>query len=529
MNYPEQYNAAVALIAPNLDAGRESKPAFIDTHRQLSYGELDEQTNRMANLLLASGLRREDRIAVIALDTIDFPVIFLGAIKAGIIPIALNTLLSSEQYRTILNDCRARALFVSAPLSATLRSVAASMPDLKSYIIGDETPYDSSHDGPDPASVNFDAEDFSRALNKQSASFDAVASNADEVAFWLYSSGSTGMPKGVPHVHTSMMETSRLYAQGVLGLNEHDVVFSAAKFYFAYGLGNSLSFPLSVGATTVLHDGRPTPEMVFAMVEKHQPTLFFGAPTLYAALLAHSGSIDGVDSSPDLGHIRLCLSAGEALPADIGLTWKAHFGVDILDGVGSTELLHVFLSNAPDNIHYGKSGTPVPGYDVRLVDENDIDVADNELGELLVRGNTAAVGYWNNRAKTRSTFRGEWTLTGDKYLRDDKGLFTYCGRTDDLFKVSGLWLSPFEVESALVSHSSVLESAVVPYQDADDLTKTRAFVVLNEGESADGKFELLKEHVKKSIGKWKYPRDIRFVDSLPKTATGKIQRFKLRD
>jgi len=328
----------------------------------------------------------------------------------------------------------------------------------------------------------------------------------------------------VPHVHTSMMETARLYGQDLLGINENDTVFSAAKLFFAYGLGNAMSFPMSVGATTILLPDRPTPLAVFDILKTHQPTIFYGVPTLYAAMLAHPGC------GPEIGSSRLrrCVSAGEALPEQVGKSWAKTFNVDILDGVGSTELLHIFLSNTPGDVVYGTSGRAVPGYDLRLVDENGAEVEGDQIGELLVRGITSASFYWNQRAKSRATFEGEWTRTGDKYTRDGDGRYQYCGRTDDMFKVGGLWLSPFEVESALISHECVLEAAVVRFEDADGLTKVKAFVILNQGQEADGKFEILKSHVKDKIGKWKYPRQIEFVDTLPKTATGKIQRFKLR-
>jgi 4-hydroxybenzoate-CoA ligase len=355
---------------------------------------------------------------------------------------------------------------------------------------------------------------------------DPASTSADEVAFWLYSSGSTGMPKGVKHVHASPMESARLYAQPILGITADDVVFSAAKLFFAYGLGNGMSFPMSVGATTVLLPDRPTPQSVFAVLKREQPTIFFGVPTLYAAMLADAAC------TPENGsaRLRLCVSAGEALPEHVGQTWKERFGVDILDGVGSTEMLHIFLSNQAGRLKYGTSGVPVPGSEARLVDEQGRDVSDEQIGELLIRGPTAAEGYWNQREKSRRTFEGEWTRTGDKYVREADGFYRYCGRTDDMFKVSGQWVSPFEVESALASHPNVLEAAVVPKEDADGLLKPKAFIVLKGGARADKTLEdALKEHVKDHVGAWKYPRWIEIVDGLPKTATGKIQRFKLRE
>jgi 4-hydroxybenzoate-CoA ligase len=513
MTYPRIYNAASDMVDRNLAEGRGGKPVFISPDETLTYGALAERCNRMANLLATYAIPREARVAALLLDTVDFPVVFWGAIKAGVVPVALNTLLTSEQYAYILADSRAKALFVSAPLLPVVQPILSRLPFLKHIFVS----------GSEPPSF---ALSLRGELGFQPAEFQAADTCCDETAFWLYSSGSTGMPKGVRHVHSSPMETARLCGQQCLGVRGDDVVFSAAKLFFAYGLGNSMSFPMSVGGTSVLLAERPTPESVFRVMKEYQPTLFFGAPTLYAALLAHPQATPANGSQ----RLRLCVSAGEALPADIGKAFKARFGVDILDGVGSTEMLHQYVCNSPGDLRYGTSGKPVPGYSIRLVDEQGKDVPDGEVGEMLVRGPSAGEGYWNQRDKSRATFEGGWTRSGDKYTRDADGYYIYQGRTDDMFKVSGIWVSPFEVESALIGHEAVLEAAVVPKEDSDGLLKPKAFIVLKPGKSAaNGLQDALKEQVKAKAGPWKYPRWIEIVDTLPKTATGKIQRYKLRD
>ena len=513
MDYPRIYNAAADMVDRNVAQGRAGKPAFIDSGETLTYGELQARANRMANLLGTYGIPRESRVALLLLDTVDFPAAFWGAIKAGVVPVCLNTLLTTEQYAYILGDSRAKALFVSPPLLPVVQPILGQLPFLKHvFVAGGEPP---------AFALSFRGE-----LGFQNREFQAADTCADETAFWLYSSGSTGMPKGVRHVHSSPMETARLTGQGCLGMREDDLVYSAAKLFFAYGLGNAMSFPMSVGATAVLLPDRPTPELVFRTLKQHQPTFFFGVPTLYAAMLAYPQGTPDNSSK----RLRVCVSAGEALPAEVGKAFSSRFGVDVLDGVGSTEMLHQYVCNSPGKVKYGTSGKPVLGYEVRLVDEHGKDVPDGEVGEMLVRGPSAAEGYWNQREKSRITFEGGWTRSGDKYTRDADGYFAYQGRTDDMFKVSGIWVSPFEVESALIGHDCVLEAAVVPKEDSDGLLKPKAFVVLKPGKTvANGLQDALKEHVKAKAGMWKYPRWIEFVDGLPKTATGKIQRFKLRE
>ena len=511
MSDTDSYNAVTWLLDRNVEEGRGDKLAFTDTVSELTYGALQTQSRRLANLLHRLGVHREQRVAMIMLDTTDFPVVFLGAMRAGVVPVPLNTLLTADQYAYVLTDCRARVLFISEALLPVVKDIVGRISDLDHVVVVGDNTYGHKR--------------LSDEIAGESDSFATAATHADEPAFWLYSSGSTGMPKGVRHLHSNLAATADTYAKQVLGIREDDVGLSAAKLFFAYGLGNALTFPMSVGATTVLNSERPTPALMFALMNKYNPSIFFGVPTLFSSMLNDETQKQMRGGS----RLRICTSAGEALPESVGNSWKARFGVDILDGVGSTELLHIFLSNAPGDIKYGTSGRPVPGYKVRLVNEAGADVADGEVGELLVDAPSAGEAYWNQRSKSRHTFQGHWTRTGDKYIRDADGRYTFCGRSDDMFKVSGIWVSPFEVESALITHPAVLEAAVVPEADPDGLLKPKAFVVLRADAKSDGLHEALKEHVKAKIGPWKYPRWIDVVDSLPKTATGKIQRFKLRD
>jgi benzoate-CoA ligase len=510
VDLPRMYNAAHDLIERNLAAGRAGKTAFIDDQGVYTYGELAERVNRFGSALAGLGLEMESRVMLCLLDTIDFPTAFLASIKAGIVPIAANTLLTTLDYEYMLADSRARALIVSEALYPTLAPLIGKLPFLRHVIVSGK---DAKGHLP-----------FSALLAQGATMLEVAPTTCDDVCFWLYSSGSTGAPKGTVHLQSHLIQTAELYARPVLGIEENDVVFSAAKLFFAYGLGNGLTFPMSVGATALLMAERPTPVAVALRLVKHQPTIFYGVPTLYAAMLA----------SPDLPardkvRMRRCASAGEALPADIGKRWTAHFGIEILDGIGSTEMLHIFLSNRPGEVRYGTTGKPVPGYEVRIVDDAGNPVVAGETGELQVAGPSSAIMYWNNRARSLTTFNGRWTRSGDKYLVDADGYYVYCGRSDDMLKVGGIYVSPIEVEAALITHEAVLEAAVVGFEDEEKLVKPKAFVVLRPGHAASPALALaLQKHVKDRLAPYKYPRWIEFLNELPKTATGKIQRFKLR-
>ena len=507
---PREFNAAHDLIERNLSAGRAGKLAYIDDAGKYTYGQLAERVNRAANALAGIGLGMEERILLAHLDTIDWPSVFLGAIKAGIVPIAVNTLLTTKDYEFMLQDSRARVLVVSEALLPSFAPLIGKLPFLKQVIV-------SGKNAQGHASLQ-------ELMSKAGTQFEAAPTTRDDACFWLYSSGSTGAPKGTVHIHSSLIHTAELYARPVLGIREQDVVFSAAKLFFAYGLGNALTFPLAVGASTVLMAERPTPQSVFKRLKEHRPTIFYGVPTLFAALLASPE----LPKKEEVG-MRVCTSAGEALPADIGERWTRHFGVEILDGIGSTEMLHIFLSNRPGDVRYGTTGKPVPGYRIRLAGEDGMEVGPEEIGELQINGPTAAACYWNNREKTLATFVGSWTKAGDKYSVDREGYHTYAGRSDDMLKVGGIYVSPFEVEAALATHASVLEAAVVGHADEEQLIKPKAYVVTKPGvQSTPALAEELKAHVKSRLAPYKYPRWIEFVPELPKTATGKIQRFKLR-
>ena len=547
IDLPREYNAAVEFIDANLAKGRSDKTAFIDAGGSYTYGELAERVNRAGNALRALGAGMETRVLMCMLDDIDFPAVFWGVIKAGCVPVPINTLLTSDDYAHLLRDSRARIVVVSDALLDRFEPALADQPHVEQVVIAGDEAHDStpapvradsgvrsaatvrpdSADRPGPSTGTTDPGRHRLAdlLAGASPHLDPAPTTRDDVAFWLYTSGSTGTPKGSMHLHRDLVTTAVHYGVGTLGIREEDVVYSAAKLFFAYGLGNGMTFPFYVGATAVVLAGRPTPDAVMAILREHRPTIFYGVPTLYGAMLALPADVADDGAS----RLRLAVSAGEALPAEIGAAWEERFGAPILDGLGSTEMLHIFLSNRRGDVRYGTSGTAVPGYRLKLVAETGEPAAPGEIGELWVSGDSSAVAYWNQREKSLDTFHGPWTRTGDKYVVDEEGRYRYCGRTDDMLKVSGQWVSPFEVESALLGHEAVLEAAVVGAEDERGLVKPKAFVVPREGVETDAALAAaLQEFVKDRLAPFKYPRWIEFAGNLPKTATGKIQRFKLR-
>jgi benzoate-CoA ligase len=507
---PRDYNFAADILARNLDAGRGNKAVYIDPRGTWTYGQLADRVERFGQALRALGMRREERVLMCMVDTIDWPTAFLGCLKAGIVAIPVNTLLTEADYAFMLADSRARCLIVSEALYPKFANLIDGAPDIAHVIVS----------GTD-ARGHLNFEDLIE--NAEGEPYTAPTTR-DDMAFWLYTSGSTGNPKGAVHVHGSLKLTADLYGTPVAGLREDDVVYSVAKLFFAYGLGNAMTFPMTVGATTVLSPERPTPDGVAALLRRHPITVLWGVPTFYGAFLASN-------SAPAKAEVKLrrCLSAGEALPEEIAKRFKERYGVEISDGLGTTEMLHIYLTNRPGATKYGTTGRAVPGYEIKLVGENGETVKRGEMGELYVRGPTSAIMYWNNREKSRATFQGEWTRSGDKYIEDEDGYYVCCGRADDMLKVSGLYVSPFEVEAALLTHPDVLEAAVVGWNDEQKLIKPKAFVVLKSPDKADDALvRALQEHVKAKLAPFKYPRWIEFRTELPKTATGKIQRFKLR-
>jgi 4-hydroxybenzoate-CoA ligase len=516
------FNAADYFLDRNIRQGKGHKVAVYTDFKNYTYNDIQKMTNKTANALRELGVRVDDRVVVLMLDVPQFYAVFFGAIKIGAVPIPLNTMLTPADYEYYLNDSRARVLIISEELRPLVMEIKGDLQYLRDLVVISET---------QGARIP-----FRQKYRHAPATIKTEFTTKDDVAFWLYSSGSTGSPKGAIHSHYDMVVCSESFGQGVLGLTEDDICFSAARLFFSYGLGNGMYFPMSVGGAAVLNANPPNPEGVFRTMEKFRPTVFFGVPTLYGQMLDYKERQDrerGVTPDPNAAHefssLRICVSAGEALPPEIYHQWKKRFGIDILDGIGSTEMLHIFLSNRPGDVRPGSTGKAVPGYELRLVDDEGAEVPKGDIGTLHVKGDSAAQQYWRKREKTRLTMQGEWINTGDKYYVDDDGYYWCAGRADDMLKVGGIWVSPVEVENCLREHPAVSEVAVTGHKDENDLVKPKAFVVLREGVApSDTLAQEMKQFVLDRLAKYKYPRWIEFVDSLPKSSTGKIQRYKLR-
>ena len=509
LDFALRFNVAVPFIDRHLAEGRSARVAIRAEDGDVTYAALAERVARCGNALLGLGLRRGERLLMVVKDCAEFFYLFWGAIKAGIVPVPLNTLLRADDYRYMIEDSGCTALAWSPEFDEAVQGALATAQHRPAWCLR----------------VDGEGQTVRSLIATAPALLAPADTTAEDDCFWLYSSGSTGRPKGAVHVHRSMVVTSRHMGQDLIGAREDDVFFSAAKLFFAYGLGNGMTFPLWVGATSVLLGGRPTAQATLAMIERHRPSLYFGVPTLYAAQL------QALENAPtDFSSVRLCVSAGEALPAPIFHRWKALTGKVILDGIGSTEALHMFISNSPGDIRPGSSGRVVDGYEARIVREDGQLAAPGESGRLLVRGASTARCYWNNAERTARTMLPEgWLDTGDTYTQDPDGYYVYGGRSDDMMKVGGIWCSPFEIEARLVEHPSVLEAAVVGRADADGLIKPEAWVVLKEQtDDVVATERELVEHCKRGLAPYKFPRWFHMVTELPKTATGKIQRFRLR-
>jgi len=515
MNTSEQLNAAAVFVDTHIAEGRGDRPAILCEGRTVTYADLQEGVNRFGNILRELDTRMEERVAILLPDIPEFAFAFFGAMKIGAVAVPLNTLLGTEEYAYLLNDCRARVLVVHASLAERIASIRDRLKYLQYITVcGGDCNCDADYPRLEPL------------LQSVSPLLDAADTSRDDAAFWLYSSGTTGFPKGAIHLHHDMIVAADGYAQQTLGITESDVCFSVAKLFFAYGLGNSLYFPLRVGGAGIFLPEKPLPEAVFRVIDEYRPTIFYSVPTSYAALLQAAEQA----GRTSLGRVRLCVSAGEPLPKPIFERWLERFGVEILDGIGSTEALHIFISNRPGEARGGATGQIVPGYDAKIVDDIGYELPADNIGTLLIRGDSITPGYWNKHEATKKTILGEWIDTRDKFWRDEEGFYWFGGRTDDAMKVNGQWVWPADVEAVLQGHPAVLESGVAGIPDDHDLIKPAAYVVLKEGVEPSLELALeLQAFVKNNTAPYKYPRWIEFVDDLPKTATGKIQRFKLRE
>jgi benzoate-CoA ligase family protein len=512
LGVPEAFNAAAHFVDRHAGEGRGAKVAIECGDDHVTYGELIERVNRCGSALRDTlGVRPGDRVVLLLLDTPAFAAAFFGAIKIGAVPIPTNTLWKAADYRHVLSDSGAGVAIVSEELLPQIDAIARTdVPALRHVVVVGQPP------------ARAGCSSFAELLDAGSPILPAHPTHHDSPAFWLYSSGSTGAPKGCVHLHHDMVVCAELFAKGVLGITAADRCYSVAKLFFAYGLGNALYFPLAVGATSILMPGPPVPARVYDTIERHRPTLFFSVPTGYGMLLAHAGHFD-------LSSVRLAVSAGEALPPSLYERFKQRFGIDILDGIGSTEVLQMFISNRPGAVRPGSSGLVVPGYDAAILDDDKEPVAAGEIGNLWISGDSTCAAYWNQPEKTRDTIHGDWIRTGDRYTQDADGYYWFCGRSDDMLKVGGLWVSPVEVENALIAHDAVQECGVAGREDRDALVKPAAFVVLRAGFDATPALAAeLQQFVRAKLAEYKRPRWVEFVAELPRTPTGKLQRFKLR-
>ena len=510
---PERYNATSDLLDSNLEAGRGDKVAIrVIGGPELTYAEVATGANRVGNALAGLGVEIENRVLMAVLDGPEFATTFFGAIKLGAVPIPVNTNLKPQDYLYFLNDSRAKVAVVSQPLADAFRQVRGELRHLKHLIVVGEA-------GPGELG-------FAELTDAADERLDPADTGRDDMCFWLYSSGTTGFPKGVVHLQHDMRVCVDTYARSVLGIGPDDVTFSVAKLYFAYGLGNALYFPFAAGASTILLAGAPAPATVLEIVRRHRPTLYFAVPTSYANTLAADPE---VWETADFSSVRLAVSAGEPLASSVLERWRARTGLELLDAIGSTECCHIFISNRPGEVRPDSTGRVVPGYEARIVDDDGQEVRPDEVGSLLVKGDSICAFYWNQHERTKRTIHGEWIDTGDRYTRDADAYFHYQGRSDDMLKVGGIWVSPTEVEAAISAHDAVLECAVVAVVDEQRLVLPEAYVVLQPGRPAGVELEVeLRDHVRSRLAHFKCPRDFHFVPDLPKTATGKIQRFKLR-
>jgi benzoate-CoA ligase family protein len=521
LEMPQATNAATYFVDRNVKDGRGDKVAVIEalTGATYTYREVLERVNRFGHALREQlDVRPEERILLLLHDTVAFPTAFFGAIKVGAIPIPTNILLKADDYRYLLEDSRAQVLVVDAELLPQMAGALEGLRHLRHVVVvggsaGDLVP------------STLTVHKLGALLADASPELVAEPRSRDDACFWLYSSGTTGFPKAAVHLQHDMLAATESYARGVLKMTERDSVFSVAKLFFAYGLGNGLYFPFALGGTSILYPGKPDADVFFSIISSFHPSLFFSVPTAYQSMLA----VPDAATRYDLSSVRACVSAGEALPAAVWERWKERFGIEILDGIGSTEVLHIFISNVPGACRPGTSGKVVTGYEARVVDQDGNQVGAGEIGDLTVSGDSTCAYYWNQHERTKDAIQGHWFRTGDKYSVDDDGYFTYHGRSDDMIKAGGIWVSPNEVEATLVEHPAVFECAVVGAPDAAGLCKPKAFVVCAEGHLPSAALaDELVVHVKSRIAKYKYPRWVEFLDDLPKTATGKVQRYKLR-